>query len=259
MAPTSFKPSRSHFSLDIVCRIRLVECCSAGRGETLRQLIPSEVSMHKARIGMAPEGLPFVFLLGLSALVFAALKCWPLALALLALTWVAGHFFRDPERLVPREAGVAVSPADGRVVRVEPHVDPMTGELRTCISVFMNLFNVHVNRAPVACRVERIRYFPGTFVNASLDKASTDNERCAYLLRDAEDRPWVMVQIAGLVARRIVCRVEEGDALARGERYGMIRFGSRLDLYLPPDYTPAVIIGDKVTAGESILARAVSA
>lgn len=211
--------------------------------------------MHKPSIGMAPEGLPFVFLFGLSALVFAALKCWPVALVLLAVTWFAGHFFRDPERLVPKEAGVAVSPADGKVIRVEPHVDPLTGELRTRISVFMDLFSVHVNRAPVDCRVEQIRYFPGAFVNAALDKASTDNERCAYLLRDAEDRPWVMVQIAGLVARRIVCRAEEGDTLARGERYGLIRFGSRLDLYLPPDYTPTVIIGDKVTAGESILAR----
>ena len=215
--------------------------------------------MHKASIGMAPEGLPCVVLLGLSALVFAALKCWPMALILLALTWFAGHFFRDPERLVPKEAGVAVSPADGRVVRVETRPDPFTGEARTCISVFMNVFNVHVNRSPVACRVESIRYFPGAFVNAALDKASTENERCAYLLRDNEDRPWVMVQIAGLVARRIVCRAEEGDTLERGERYGMIRFGSRLDLYLPPDYNPVVIVGDRVSAGESVLARAVSA
>ena len=119
----------------------------------------------------------------------------------------------------------------------------------------MNVFNVHVNRTPVAGRVETIRYFPGAFFNAALDKASTDNERCAYLVHDAEDRPWVMVQIAGLIARRIVCRVEEGDALARGERFGMIRFGSRVDLYLPPDYRAVVTVGDAVSAGESILAR----
>ncbi len=211
--------------------------------------------MHRASIGMAPEGLPFVFLFGLSALVFAALGCWPMALLLLVLTWFAGHFFRDPERLVPQEPDVAVSPADGKIIRIEPGADPITGENRVCISVFMNVFDVHVNRAPVTGRVECIRYFPGSFVNAALDKASKENERCAYLLRDGEDRPWVMVQIAGLVARRIVCRAEEGDSLTRGQRYGLIRFGSRLDLYLPDDYTFAVSVGDRVRAGESILAR----
>lgn len=211
--------------------------------------------MRKANIGMAPEGLPFLFLLALTTLTFAALRCWPLALLFLIFTWFAGHFFRDPERVVPTEADVAVSPADGRIVRVEPKADPITGEVRPCVSIFMSVVNVHVNRMPVAGTIEAIRYFPGAFFNAALDKASTDNERCAYLVRDAEDRPWVMVQVAGLVARRIVCRVEEGDALARGERYGMIRFGSRVDLYLPPDYSAVVTNGDVVTAGESILAR----
>lgn len=211
--------------------------------------------MRKANIGVAPEGLPFLFLLALTTLTFAALRCWPLALLFLVFTWFAGHFFRDPERVVPTEADAAVSPADGRIVRVEPKADPITGEVRPCISIFMNVVNVHVNRMPVAGKVEAIRYFPGAFFNAALDKASTDNERCAYLVRDEEDRPWVMVQVAGLVARRIVCRVEEGDSLARGERYGMIRFGSRVDLYLPPDYSAVVTNGDVVTAGESILAR----
>ena len=211
--------------------------------------------MRKANIGVAPEGLPFLFLLALTTLTFAALRCWPLALTFLVFTWFAGHFFRDPERVVPTEADAAVSPADGRIVRVEPKADPITGEVRPCISIFMNVVNVHVNRMPVAGKIEAIRYFPGAFFNAALDKASTDNERCAYLVRDEEDRPWVMVQVAGLVARRIVCRVEEGDSLARGERYGMIRFGSRVDLYLPPDYSAVVTNGDVVTAGESILAR----
>jgi len=155
----------------------------------------------------------------------------------------------------PSEDDIAVSPADGRVIRVEPKADPITGEVRPCISIFMNVFNVHVNRSPVAGRVEAIRYFPGKFFNAALDKASTDNERCAYLVRDDGGRSWVMVQVAGLIARRIVCRVEEGDTLARGERYGMIRFGSRVDLYLPPDYSAVVANGDVVAAGESILAR----
>ena len=197
--------------------------------------------MRKGNIGVAPEGLPFLFLLALTALAFAALRFWPLALVFLVLTWFSGHFFRDPERVVPSEDDIAVSPADGRVIRVEPKADPITGEVRPCISIFMNVFNVHVNRSPVAGRVEAIRYFPGKFFNAALDKASTDNERCAYLV--------------GLIARRIVCRVEEGDTLARGERYGMIRFGSRVDLYLPPDYSAVVANGDVVAAGESILAR----
>ena len=186
--------------------------------------------MRKGNIGVAPEGLPFLFLLALTALAFAALRFWPLALVFLVLTWFSGHFFRDPERVVPSEDDIAVSPADGRVIRVEPKADPITGEVRPCISIFMNVFNVHVNRSPVAGRVEAIRYFPGKFFNAALDKASTDNERCAYLVRDDGGRSWVMVQVAGLIARRIVCRVEEGDTLARGERYGMIRFGSSIFL-----------------------------
>lgn len=211
--------------------------------------------MRKGSIGVAPEGLPFLFLLGLTTLAFAALRWWPPALLALAATWFCGHFFRDPERVVPEQPGIAVSPADGKIVRVEQAYDPVGGEPRTCISIFMNVCNVHVNRAPVACTVERIGYDPGLFCNAALDKASSDNEQCIYQLRDTEGRPWVMVQIAGLVARRIVCRVREGDSLLRGERYGMIRLGSRVDLYLPPDYSPTVSLGDAVHAGESIVAR----
>lgn len=211
--------------------------------------------MRKAAVGVAPEGLPFLLLLALTTLTFAALRFWPGALFCLALTWFCGHFFRDPERIVPTEDGIAVSPADGKVIRVEPREDPVTGERRACISIFMNVFNVHVNRMPVTARIDAIRYFPGPFFNAALDKASQQNERCAYLLSDAENRPWVMVQVAGLIARRIVCRVKEKDALERGERFGMIRFGSRVDLYLPPDYSAVVAVGDVVMAGESILAR----
>jgi phosphatidylserine decarboxylase len=119
----------------------------------------------------------------------------------------------------------------------------------------MNVFNVHVNRSPVTGTVEAVRYWPGKFLNASLDKASSDNERCAVRMRDHDGAEWTVVQIAGLVARRIVCRVAQGDALLRGERFGMIRFGSRVDLYLPEGYVPAVHEGDRVTAGMTILAR----
>ena len=211
--------------------------------------------MRPARCGITPEGWPCIGLTALAALVFACLDWWPAALIFLALCWFSVHFFRDPERVTPTGPGLAVSPADGRVIRVETRPDPFSGEARQCVSIFMNVFNVHVNRAPVACTVQGILYLPGKFLNASFDKASTDNERCAYLVRDDGGRPWVMVQVAGLIARRIVCRVEEGDTLARGERYGMIRFGSRVDLYLPPDYSAVVTNGDVVAAGESILAR----
>ncbi|MDO5483605.1 MAG: phosphatidylserine decarboxylase family protein [Desulfovibrionaceae bacterium] len=211
--------------------------------------------MRPPHCGITPEGWPCIGLLAFAALIFAILKCWPLALAFLALCWFALHFFRDPERVVPREEGLAVSPADGKIVRIEQRPDPFSGESVMCISIFMNVFSVHVNRAPVDCVVEDIRYWPGKYLNAALDKASTDNERCAYRLRDSEGGAWSMVQIAGLIARRIVCRAEAGDSLARGQRYGMIRFGSRVDLYLPSGYSPSVRIGEQVFAGQSVVAR----
>ncbi|RRD70334.1 MULTISPECIES: phosphatidylserine decarboxylase family protein [unclassified Desulfovibrio] len=211
--------------------------------------------MRPAHCGITPEGWPCIGLTGLSALVFACIGCWLLAVVFLALCWFSAHFFRDPERVVPGDPDVAVSPADGKVIRIERRPDPFSGESLLCISIFMNVFSVHVNRSPVAARVEDIRYFPGAFVNAAWDKASTDNERCAYSLRDDKGKLWSMVQIAGLVARRIVCRVEPGDSLDRGQRYGMIRFGSRVDLYLPQGYGAVARIGQQVFAGQSIVAR----
>lgn len=212
--------------------------------------------MRPAHCGITPEGWPCIGLTGLSALVFALLDWWFPALVLLALCWFSLHFFRDPERVVPQGEGLAVSPADGRIIRVEDRADPFSDETRCCVSIFMNVFSVHVNRAPVDCVVEDIRYWPGKFLNAAFDKASTDNERCAYRLRGDDGQVWSMVQIAGLVARRIVCRTEPGDPLARGQRYGMIRFGSRVDLYLPRGYVAAVRIGEQVFAGQSVIARA---
>ena len=212
--------------------------------------------MRPAHCGITPEGWPCIGLTGLSALVFALLDWWFLALVLLALCWFSLHFFRDPERVVPQGEGLAVSPADGKIIRVEDRADPFSDETRCYVSIFMNVFSVHVNRAPVDCVVEDIRYWPGKFLNAAFDKASTDNERCAYRLRGDDGQVWSMVQIAGLVARRIVCRTEPGDPLARGQRYGMIRFGSRVDLYLPRGYVAAVRIGEQVFAGQSVIARA---
>lgn len=210
--------------------------------------------MHKPTIGIAPEGAPFIGMAAFTSLLCAIMECWALAVFFWILAIFAIYFFRNPERVVPHEPGAAVSPADGRVVKIESRPDPFGEEPRQCISVFMSVFNVHVNRAPVAGEVKDIRYFPGKFFNASLDKASTDNERCAWRLA-GKGEEWIMVQIAGLIARRIVPWAEFGDSLARGERIGLIRFGSRVDLYLPKDYAPAVDLGAKVFAGQTIIAR----
>ena len=211
--------------------------------------------MRTPSVSITPEGWPFIGLLAFSSCVFALIGCWPAACIFLVLTWFSAYFFRDPERVTPGAPGLAVSPADGKVIAIGPRRDPFTGEERTCISIFMNVFSVHVNRSPVQAEVEAIRYYPGKFLNASFDKASTDNERCAYLLRDADGAAWIMIQIAGLIARRIVCRADEGDRLTRGQRCGLIRFGSRVDLFIPAGYTPACAAGDQVFAAQSVVAR----
>lgn len=211
--------------------------------------------MHKPSIGVSLEGLPFIFFTTASAVVFALIGYWIMAVALLVILFFVLNFFRDPERVIPQDAGAAVSPADGKVVKIETMRDPLTGEDRTAICVFMNIFNVHVNRMPVAGRIGRIAYFGGKFFNASLDKASSDNERNALLVEDRDGLRWTLVQIAGLVARRIICWAETGDELARGQRFGLIKFGSRVDLYIPAEYGPCVRIGEKVFAGQTVLAR----
>lgn len=210
--------------------------------------------MKKPGIGLAPEGAPIIGLLTVLTLATAMLGWWPLTMAAFVLLWFSVHFFRDPERVIPQDDGIAVSPADGRIIRIEERTDPMGGERRVCMSVFMNVFSVHVNRAPVSGTVAGISYHPGKFINAAWDKASTDNERCAWSMRCGDGEEWTFVQIAGLIARRIVPHAEAGDELARGQRFGMIRFGSRVDIYLPESYTPAVGIGDQVFAGQTVIA-----
>jgi phosphatidylserine decarboxylase len=194
---------------------------------------------------IAPEGLPIVlafFVVSdvLSVAAWFLLPLWAFAavagVCLLLTLWCI-WFFRDPQRVIPQDADAVICPADGRVV------------------IFMNVFNVHVNRSPVDGTVERIAYRPGAFFNASFDKASDLNERCSLLLRLRDGRPVVCVQIAGLVARRIVCRVKEGAFLHGGERFGLIRFGSRVDVYLPPGTTPAVAVGQVTAAGATVIAR----
>ncbi len=164
------------------------------------------------------------------------------------------QFFRDPARVPPVDADAVISPADGRIVAVEKTTDPYLARDAIKISVFMNVFNVHSNRSPVDGEIKGRWYNPGAFLNAAVDKASTENERNALWIR-TERGDITFVQIAGLIARRILCYVRTGDTLARGQRYGFIRFGSRVDVYLPPAARPEVTIGQKVKAAQTILAR----
>lgn len=203
----------------------------------------------------AREGLPVAALCALLTLSLAMLECATGTAVLFVLTCLVVHFFRDPERITPRDPGVAICAADGKVCKVGVALDPFTGERRKVVSVFMSVFDVHVNRSPVAGVVDRFKYFPGTFVNASLDKASEDNERLAVSIQAQDGGQFTVVQIAGLVARRIVCWADEGDELARGQRFGMIKFGSRVDLYMPDAYEICVHLGEKVHAGQTILAK----
>ena len=223
---------------------------SRGRGA----LGPRSVTRYPHPI-IAREGWPFLLVAFAIALALSAASWWLLA----ALAWIAFvfilQFFRDPPREVPTQPNAVLSPADGRVVKVDKARDPYLERDALLISVFMNVFNVHSNRSPVDGEVVQTWYHPGSFLNAALDKASLENERSALALVTPAGVEVTCVQVAGLVARRILCDVEVGDRLARGERYGFIRFGSRVDLYLPPDAVPRARVGDKVHATSSIVAE----
>ncbi len=213
-------------------------------------------SIRSQLVPIHREGLPFVAGFSLGALVL--LWLWPLLgwFGVLATIWCA-FFFRDPQRVTPIREGIIVAPADGRVSRVANAVPPQDLALGMQalprISIFMSVFDCHVNRSPLAGRIERIVYHPGAFVSADLDKASESNERNSLVIATGNNRIGV-VQIAGLVARRIVCFVREGTTMQAGERIGMIRFGSRVDLYLPYGVRPLVAEGQTAIAGETILA-----
>jgi phosphatidylserine decarboxylase len=206
---------------------------------------------------MHPEGWKFVAFFAAITLVLFWL--WePLGWLGVGLTVWCYYFFRDPKRAVPQNAGLLVSPADGVVSLIEPAVPPaelgMGPEALTRVSVFMSVFNCHVNRAPIAGKITAVAYRPGTFVNASLDKASEENERNALAIELPDGRTIAVVQIAGLVARRIMCWKKPGDVVRTGERFGLIRFGSRLDVYLPDGVEPQVALGQTMVAGETVLA-----
>jgi phosphatidylserine decarboxylase len=203
---------------------------------------------------IAREGWPFLAAAVAAAAIAAWFGGWWSAPLWLVALFVL-QFFRDPPREIPAGEGLVLSPADGRIVQVGNARDEYLGREAVKVSVFMNVFNVHSNRSPVDGSVENVWYFPGLFVNADLDKASTDNERNAMHLRTASGMDVTVVQVAGLIARRILCYVTKGGSLARGERYGFIRFGSRVDVYLPPGSRPRVAIGDKVSATSTVLAE----
>jgi phosphatidylserine decarboxylase len=208
-------------------------------------------------VPIAREGRPFIAIFAVATLVLALIADWLLVPGLILTAWCI-YFFRDPDRVTPVRTGLVISPADGVVVSVGPAPWPkelaMGEEQVQRVCIFMNVFDVHVNRTPTDGRVVKLAYVPGAFVNASLDKASEQNERQLVAMETRDGRPLAFVQIAGLVARRIVCKISEGQTLLAGERMGMIRFGSRVDVYLPPDVAPQVALGQRCVAGETVIA-----
>lgn len=205
---------------------------------------------------LAKEGWPFLVLLLVGAIgIQILLGTWVALPWWLALVFVI-QFFRDPPRVVAgTSAKSVVAPADGRIVAVEETEDTYLNRRAIKVSVFMNVFNVHSNRSPVDGTVQQVWYSPGKFINADLAKASTENERCAMHLKTADDQDVTSVQVAGLIARRILNYMDGGMKLARGQRYGFIRFGSRVDVYLPLDAKVKVVIGEKVYASSTLLAE----
>lgn len=204
-----------------------------------------------------PDGHKFLAIGALATLLLFLL--WPPLgwLAALITAWIA-YFFRDPDRVTPLREGLVIAPGDGRISAIEKVRPPaelgLGADERLRISIFLSIFDVHIQRAPVPGRIVRSVYVPGAFVNAALDKASEDNERASLVLETAAGAEIAVVQIAGLIARRILTFVKEGDSLGAGQRYGLIRFGSRVDTYLPPGKTALVAVGQRAVAGETVLA-----
>ena len=206
---------------------------------------------------LAREGWPFIGLALVLSLLATVLWGGIAAIPFYIVLVFVLQFFRDPPRPVPELVNAVLSPADGRIVKIEKVRDPYADRDALLISVFMNVFNVHSNRASVDGVVRAVQYFPGLFVNADLDKASSENERNAVVIDatvNGQQHVVTLVQVAGLIARRILCYVHPTDVLAKGERYGFIRFGSRVDVYLPLSAIPKVAPGDKVSATTTVLA-----
>ncbi len=205
---------------------------------------------------VASAGYPFIFAAAFTTAVLALLGLTTLTLISLVITFAICGFFRDPDRIIPDQRGVLISPADGKVIAagVVDNSPYYTGQAMK-ISIFMSVFNVHVNRVPFNGLVKEISYNPGRFFSANLAKASLENEHNAVFIEMENGKPLCVVQIAGLIARRIICKIQPGDRVNRGQRFGLICFGSRLDVYLPADIKLKVAVGDKVSAGASILGQ----
>lgn len=215
-------------------------------------------TISKTFVPIHPEGWRFIAIFAAITFVFWLMD-WRFLTGLgIVLTLWCAYFFRDPPRVTPLGDTLVISPADGRISAIESVIPPaeldLPREPHTRISVFMNVFDVHVNRSPVSARIARITYVPGAFVNAELDKASADNERQALTLERAGGGRIGVVQIAGLVARRIVKFVKDGDTLAAGQRFGLIRFGSRVDVYVPQGTAVHACVGQRAIAGETVIA-----
>lgn len=203
---------------------------------------------------IARAGVPFIGVAAFVTAVFALLSMAFPAVLGIVVTLFIGYFFRDPDRVIPESDSGVVSPADGKVIKVETVQDSRFYQgASKKISIFMSIFNVHVNRIPFSGTVTQVSYYPGKFFSANLDKASSDNEHNAVFLETEGGHAICFVQIAGLVARRIICHVQANDGVKRGQRFGLICFGSRLDVYLPPDFNATVKVGDRVSAGTSVL------
>lgn len=204
---------------------------------------------------LAREGWAHALVIALIAVVVTSVAGWSWSIPIwLALVFVL-QFFRDPRRQIPEQSDTAVLPADGKVVFVGTVRDPYLARDARKISVFMNIFSVHSNRIPVSGRIERIWYTAGEFINAALDKSSDRNERNAVWIKTDDDQDVVCVQVAGLIARRILCYLQPGQTVERGQRYGFIRFGSRVDVYLPMSFITSARLGDWVYAGKDVLGR----
>ena len=219
------------------------------------QLTGSDPSSQTA-FPVASAGYPFIIAAAFTTAVLALLGLTSLALISLVVTFSICGFFRDPDRIIPDIRGAVVSPADGKIIAasIVDNTSYYTGTAMK-ISIFMSLFNVHVNRVPSDGLVKKISYYPGKFFSANLDKASLENEHNAVYINMENGKALCVVQIAGLIARRIICKIQPGDRLVRGQRFGLICFGSRLDVYLPADIKLKVTVGDKVKAGASILGQ----
>jgi phosphatidylserine decarboxylase len=210
--------------------------------------------MKVIQIPVAKEGYPFILFSAFATLIFTLLGYEFIAVILFFLTGFVLYFFRDPERIIPGAEDAVVAPADGKVILVEKIFDDrFVNEHVYKVSIFMSIFDVHVNRLPYPGEVEKIQYTTGSFYAANTDQGGLANENCAVILATQKNFRYAVVQIAGLVARRIVCWAEKGDTIERGSRFGLIRFGSRVDIYLPQQMQVEVRSGQRVRAGESII------